>query len=230
MTTSSALSTVPSLTCIYTTHLYTWVNAYLVQRRPKYADYAGLLVCGLISCTLMYQGLYAFIVQVIFFFVTSGSLLQINWYIIKPPALFFYPVSVAEKKLTACLRQCLVFSRKISCADLIPRMICEVSLYKIILRQWALSNLCIIKILSEGLRNFGRVTTASSFYSPVSIALKAVRTISINREVQYPLQNHWGIPLVLGKLDSLLCEELMLITGKKGKQFYSVLGTEKETS
>lgn len=77
-------------------------------------------------------------------------------------------------------------SRNISCAELIPRMICEVSWYKINLGQWALSNLCIIKILNEGLRNFERMRTASSFYSPESIALNAVGTISINREVQYP--------------------------------------------
>lgn len=56
-----------------------------------------------------------------------------------------------------------MLSRNISCADLIPRMIREVNWYKIILRQWALSNLCIVQILNEGFRNFGRVRTASSF-------------------------------------------------------------------
>lgn len=42
------------------------------------------------------------------------------------------------------------------------------------------------------------------------------------------LQSHGGFSLVLGKLHSLLCEELMLITGKKRKKFCCVLGTEKE--
>lgn len=127
--------------------------------------------------------LYTFSVQGIVFSVVFCCRLTVK------PSTLFYARRVAEKKSRTHLKQLL------DCPAVLVVLTWYLEWYVklagIISRQWALSNFCIMKIFYEGLRNFGRMRIDSSIYLFESIALNAVRRISIDREVQCPPKTPW---------------------------------------